>query len=65
LVLGEACDLTVVGGLELDRRDVAAVDVQASVVEPVDVLQRLELNVVESAPRPAAPDEPGLVEPDQ
>lgn len=49
LVLGEAGDLTVTLGLELDGRDAAAVAVQAAVVEPVDALQRRELDVIETS----------------
>jgi hypothetical protein len=50
LVLGEAGDLTVVVVLELDGRDVGAVAVEPAVVEPVDVLQGREFDVVEAAP---------------
>jgi hypothetical protein len=65
LVLGEAGDLTVVVVLVLDRRDVAAGAAEASVVEPVDVLQRREFDVVEAAPGAAAADELGLVQADE
>jgi hypothetical protein len=64
-VLGGAGDRTVVVVLELDRWDVAAGAVEASVVEPVDVLQRGQLDVVEAAPGAAAADELGLVEADE
>jgi hypothetical protein len=37
--------------------------VQPAVVEPVDVGERLELDVVETAPGPAAVDELPLIEP--
>jgi hypothetical protein len=65
LVLGEAGGLTVVVVLVLDRWDVAAGAVQAAVVEPVDVLQRREFDVVEAAPGAAAADEFGLVQADE
>jgi hypothetical protein len=64
-VLGEAGDRTVVGVLELDRRDVAAGAVQPAVVEPIHPLQRRQLDVVEAPPGTAAADEFGLVETDQ
>ena len=64
-VLGEAGDCTVVVVLELDGWDVAAGAVYAAVVEPVDVLQRGQFDVVEAAPGPAAADELGLVETDE
>ena len=65
MVLGEAGDRTVVLLLELHRWDVAAVAVQTPVVEPVDVLQGGDLDVVEALPGAAPADELGLVEPDQ
>ncbi len=65
LVLGEAGDRTVVEVLELDRRDVAAGAVQSAVVQPVDVLQGGQLDVVEAAPGAAAADQLGLVQTDQ
>jgi hypothetical protein len=64
-VLGEAGDGTVVVVLELDRWDVAAGAVEAAVVEPVDVLQGGQLDVVEALPLPTAADELGLVETDE
>ncbi len=64
-VLGEAGDRTVVVVLELDRWDVAAGAVESSVVEPVDVLQGGQFDVVEALPRAAAADEFGLVETDE
>jgi len=57
---------TVVGGFELGRRDVAVVvgdlAVQAVVVEPVEVAERGELDVVEASPWPLRVDELPLVE---
>jgi hypothetical protein len=41
----------VMGRLELSRRDHADLTVQTTMVEPVDVLESLELDVIESAPR--------------
>ena len=61
-VLGEAGDRTVVEVLELDRWDVVAGAVQPAVVEPVDVLQGGEFDVVEATPGAAAADELGLVQ---
>ena len=51
--LGEVGVLTVVGGLEFGRRDVAAVFVEAAVVEPVDVFEGgdLDLLAVRQGPR--------------
>jgi hypothetical protein len=59
-VLGEAGDLTVVVVLVLDGRDVADGAVEPAVVEPVDVLQSRQFDVVEAAPGAAAADEFGL-----
>jgi hypothetical protein len=56
--------LTIVGGLEFSRWDVADLTVEAAVVEPVDVAQGGELQLVEGAPGPVASDELGLVQPD-
>jgi hypothetical protein len=56
-VLGEAGDRTVVVVFELDRWDVAAGAVEAVVVEPVDVLQSGQVDVVEAAPGTAATEE--------
>jgi len=59
--------VTVVGGLELGRGGVAGVAgdlaVEAAVVEPVDVGEGRELDVVEPPPRSATVDELPLVEP--
>ena len=41
----------VMGRLELSRRDHADLAMQATMVEPVDVLESLELDVIEAAPR--------------
>ena len=41
----------VMGRLELGRRDHADLAVEATMVEPVDVLESLELDVIEAAPR--------------
>ncbi len=62
------CDgLTVVVGLEGGRRGEAGpVDdaaVEAAMVEPVDVAQGGELDVVQAAPGPVSVDELPLVEP--
>ena len=43
-------DLTVVGVLELDRRNVPAGAVQSVVVEPVDPVEGAEFEVVHAAP---------------
>src|SRR3954451_24661930 len=64
-VLDEAGDRTVVVVLVLDRWDVADGAVQPAVVEPVDVLQGGQFDVVEAAPGAAAADEFGLVEADE
>ncbi len=55
--------VTVVGGFQLCWWDVAAVLVEASVVEPVDPFQGVDLDVVGGAPRTAWFDQLGLVEP--
>jgi hypothetical protein len=49
--LGESGQLTVVGGLEFDGRDVAAGLEQAAVVEPVDVLEGGDLDLLDGPPR--------------
>jgi len=41
----------VMGGLELGRRDHPDLAVESTVIEPVDVLESLELDVIEAAPR--------------
>jgi len=53
-----------VGGLELGRRDVPDRLEQAAVVEPVDPLQGGVFDVVDALPGAAAPDQLGLVPPD-
>jgi hypothetical protein len=59
---GGRCGLTVVGLFELDRRHHRDLAVKAAVVEPVDVLEGGELDIVEAAPWSLAADELGLVE---
>src|SRR5689334_17504919 len=53
---------SVVGGLELGWRDVAAVLVEAAVVEPVDPFGGGDLDVVGGLPGAARLDQFGLVE---
>jgi len=52
----------VVGGPELGGGNHADHAVEASVVEPVDILEGLELDVVKAAPGSALVDRLGLVE---
>jgi len=52
----------VVSGLHLGRRQVAAVFVEAAVVEPVDPLGGGDLDVVDAAPWAVFLDQLGLVE---
>jgi len=54
--------LSGVGGLHLARRDVAAVFVEAVVVEPVDPFGGGDLDLVDIAPWPALLDQLGRVE---
>src|SRR5450759_2432179 len=56
---------SVVRRLLLCRRDVPDLGVQATVVPPVDVLERGELDLLWRLPRPLAGDELGLVEADR
>ena len=58
-----AARLTVVVGLELCRRDLADLVVDAAVVEPVDVGERGPLDVLDALPGAFVVDELGLVEP--
>ncbi len=51
--------------LELRGRDVADLAVQPPVVEPVDVLERGELDLVAGAPRSLPADQLGLVQADR
>ena len=51
--------------LDLGRRPLADLAVKAPVVEPVDVLERGELQLVEGAPRSTPTDQLALVEPDR
>ena len=55
-------DLSVVSGFHLGRRQVAAVLVEAAVVEPVDPFGGGELDVVDVAPGASSLDQLGLVE---
>jgi hypothetical protein len=55
--------VTVVADLPFDGWDVAAVAVEPAVVEPVDVLQGREFDVVDASPWAAVADEFVLVEP--
>ncbi len=52
--------MTVVGVLVLSGRDESNLAVQASVVEPVDVLGDGDLQVVDVLPWPAVADQLGL-----
>jgi hypothetical protein len=61
--LGEAGVLTVIGGLEFSRRNVPAGLEQAAVVEPVDVVEGGQFNLVRGAPGPAGLDQLGLEQP--
>ena len=54
--------LSVVGGLEFDRWDVAAVLVEAAVIEPVDPAGGGQLDVLNAAPGLAGFDQFGLVQ---
>lgn len=56
--------LTVVNGLEFCWGEVCAGGVQSAVVVPVDPLQGRQLDIVEVAPGPAAPDDLGLEQAD-
>ena len=60
---GWALVLSVVGGFQLDWWDVAAVLVEAAVVEPVDPFGGGELDVLDGPPGLAGLDQLGLVEP--
>jgi hypothetical protein len=54
--------LSVVGSLEFDGRDVAAVFVEAAVVEPVDPFGGGQLDLLDGPPAFARFDEFGLVQ---
>lgn len=54
--------LSVIGRLQLDRWDVAAVFVEAVVVEPVDPLRGGQFDVVDGAPGLAWSDQLGHVQ---
>src|SRR2546425_1721359 len=56
--------LSVVGSLELRRRDVTDRLEEPPMVEPVDPLERRVLDVVDALPRTTPADEFGLVQPD-
>jgi hypothetical protein len=49
------------GRLELSRRDHPDLAVQATMVEPIDVLESLEFDVIEATPRPLV-NQLGLVQ---
>ena len=57
--------LTVVGLVELDGSDVADLAVEANVVEPVDVDERVEVDVADVSPGSVALDQLCLVETDR
>jgi hypothetical protein len=63
--LGEGGVLTVVRVLEFDRWDIAAGFEQAAVVEPVDVLECGDLDLLDGAPRATWLDQLGLEQADQ
>lgn len=52
--------LIVVDFLELDRRDHPDLAVESTMIEPVDVLGRRELELVDALPGPAVADQLGL-----
>lgn len=54
---------TVVERLEFGRRNIAAVLVEASVVEPVHPFQRGDFHMFDCSPWPAGFDQLGLLEP--
>jgi hypothetical protein len=54
--------LTVVGLLELGRRDVAVLFVEPLVVEPVEVAHGRGLDLIDCLPWPVGVDQLGLVE---
>jgi hypothetical protein len=54
--------LSVIGGLEFDWRDVTAVFVEATVVEPVDPAGGGQLDVLDGAPGLAGFNQLGLVQ---
>ncbi len=53
--------MSVVGSLEFDRRDVAAVLVEAAMVEPVDPARGGQLDILDGPPGLAGVDQLGLV----
>ncbi len=57
--------LSVVGGLELGGWDVADLAMEPPEVEPVDVFEGRELDLVDVAPGAVTADELGLVQPDR
>jgi hypothetical protein len=61
--LGDRDGLTVVGLFQLGGWDHADLAVKASVVEPVDVFQGGELDVIEPSPWAFRSDQLGLIEP--
>jgi len=54
--------LSVVGGLQIDGWDVAAVFVEATVVEPVDPFGGGQFDLLDGAPRLAGFDQFGFVQ---
>jgi hypothetical protein len=54
--------LSVIGSLQIDRWDVAAVFVEAAVVEPVDPFDSGQLDLIDGAPRLAGLDQFGFVQ---
>ena len=62
--LGEGGVLTVVGGFEFGGRNVAAGLEEPAVVEPVDVVQGGQLDLLSGAPGAAGLDQFGLVQAD-
>ncbi len=56
--------MTVVGGFEVGWRDVSAGFVEPAVVEPVDVFEGGDLDLLCGAPGPAGLDQLGLEQPD-
>jgi hypothetical protein len=58
--LGEGGVLTVVGGLQFGGRDVATGFIEPPVVEPVDIFQGGDLDLLGGAPGAAGLDQLGL-----
>ena len=62
--LGEGGCLTVVGCLEFGRWDIAAGLEEPPMVEPVEVFERGDLDLLDGPPRPTRLDQLGLEQPD-